>query len=199
MSGYDLISGMGFVGQDVDDLLGGNHYDIVGAGFPGMAINPVALAMAQRQRAALGQQNQQLAFQAALQAKRAQAGALLRTMNPTKARKQVLGMSSSSTIAAAASSTITARPQTFAFKPERVFIPATIGPNFTIQDIKVGNISQLVQSGDLPAEAFSQTSFGIEMDMDTVQTSQDFIVQVTNISGAASTFRALILGRSANG
>jgi hypothetical protein len=198
---YDLISGASFVGSDldVDDVLGSGHYDLIGASLAQQRYNPMARAIAQRQQAAFMQQGQQAAFQAALQAKRAQAGALLRNMNPTKARKQVLGMSSSSTIAAAASSTITARPQTFAFKPERVFIPATIGPNFTIQDIKVGNVSQLVQSGDLPAEAFSQTSFGIEMDMDTVQTSQDFIIQVTNISGGASTFRALILGRSANG
>lgn len=199
---YDLISGTDFVGQDYDDALGGSHLDIIGQNpfaLQRAGLNPLALQAAQRQRQLFAMQASQGAFQAALQAKRAQAGALIRSMNPTKARKQVLGMSSSSTIAAAASSTITARPQTFAFKPERVFIPATLGPNFTIQDIKVGNVSQLVQSGDLPAEAFSQTSFGIEMDMDTVQTSQDFIIQVTNISGGASTFRALILGRSANG
>lgn len=199
---YDLISGYG--NDDVDVLLGA--YDIVGA-------NP-ALAAA-RQQAALRQYAAQRggfgggggfpvqpppqALQYAAAQRMAQSGALLRTMSPSKARKQVLGMASNGTIAAAGTATITARPQTFAFKPERVFIPATVGPDFTIQDIKVGNVSQLVQSGDLPAEAFSQTSFGIEMDMDTVQTSQDFIIQVSNISGGARTFRALVLGRSANG
>jgi len=183
---YNLISGE----CDVDAILGA--YDLVGAN-PGLA-----QALASRQRMAY-QPQQYNPYQAALAQKMAGAGALLRTMNPTKARKQVLGMVSSGTIAAAGTATITARPQTFAFKPERVFIPASVGPDFTIQDIKVGNISQLVQSGDLPAEAFSQTSFGVEMDMDTVQTSQDFIIQVTNISGAARTFRAMILGRSANG
>lgn len=186
--GYQLVSGLDY--DDTDVLLGA--YDIVGA------------------QNLKQQQLQQMAYQRQMQAQRGgmnpaiqqrlvNSGALLRTMNPTKARKQVLGMVSSGTIAAAGSATITARPQTFAFKPERVFIPATIGPDFTIQDIKVGNVSQLVQSGDLPAEAFSQTSFGVEMDMDTVQTSQDFIIQVTNISGGARTFRALVLGRSANG
>lgn len=193
MAPYNLISGYG---NNVDDVLLG-AYDLVGAspyGNPGLA-----QAMAQRQAMAFQQQNQQAAFQAAIAAKQAQAGTLLRSMNPSRARKQVLGMESSGTIAAAGTATITARPQTFAFKPERVFIPATIGPDFTIQDIKVGNVSQLVQSGNLPAEAFSQTSFGVEMDMDTVQTSQDFIIQCTNISGGARTFRALILGRSANG
>lgn len=187
---YDLISGY----DDVDQVLSG-AYDLVGNAQLNPAYmgagNPLAQAVAQRQQAA--------AFQAALAAKRAQAGTLLRSTNPTRARKQVLGMASSGTIAANGTATITARPQTFAFKPERIVIPATVGPDFTIQDIKVGNVSQLVQSGDLPAEGFSQTSFGVEMDMDTVQTSQDFIIQVTNISGGARTFRALILGRSANG
>lgn len=187
---YDLVSG------DVDAILSG-AYDIVGAPLQRYAGgNPLAQLAAQRQAAMVqaGPNWQALAAQ-----KMMQQGALLRTLNPTKARRQFLGMESSSTIAAAASSTITARPQSFAFKPERLFVPATIGPDFIITDIKVGNVSQLVQSGNLPAEAFSQTSFGIEMDFDTVQTSQDFIVAVTNISGGARTFRALVLGRAANG
>jgi len=193
---YDLISGT-FVGQDDgfgDDLGGYPHYDIIGAS----PTASLARAMAQRQALAF-RGSQQAALQQALAAKRAHAGALLRGVNPSRARKQVLGMVSNGTIAAAGTATITARPQTFAFKPERIVIPATVGPDFTIQDIKVGNVSQLVQSGDLPAEAFSQTSFGVEMDMDTVQTSQDFIMQVTNIAGGARTYRAMVVGRSANG
>lgn len=193
-SGYDLVGADGY--DDVDDVLLGATRAPMARGY---GANPYGARVLQQQRAQQAQMQQQNAFQQALAFKRAQSGALIRNAGPVKARKQVLGMASTSTIAAAGSATITARPQTYAFKPERVFIPATIGPNFTIQDIKVGNVSQLVQSGDLPAEAFSQTSFGIEMDMDTVQTSQDFIIQVTNISGGASTFRALILGRSANG
>lgn len=202
---YNLISGV----DETDLILGA--YDLVGATQQLAMQNPqLAQLRAAAARGALqgyggGQQFQAYgapnaaALQQAMAFKQAQAGALLKTMNPTKARKQVLGMVSNGTIAASGTATITARPQTFAFKPERVVIPATVGPDFTLQDIKVGNISQLVQSGDLPAEAFSQTAFGVEMDMDTVQTSQDFIINVTNISGGARTFRAMILGRSANG
>lgn len=201
---YDLISGDAFVGYDYDDSGMFPHYDIIGqqGGYMTPYQNPALARQLAQQRALAyrgGGGGYNPSFQAALAAKRAQAGAILRGMNPTKARKQVLGMVSNGTIAAAGTATITSRPQTFAFKPERIVIPATVGPDFTIQDIKVGNVSQLVQSGDLPAEGFSQTSFGVEMDMDTVQTSQDFILQVTNISGGARTFRALIIGRSANG
>lgn len=198
--GYNLISG--WDNDDVDQILSGG-YNLVGAATPYYPA-PLGLQRAGLQRAAaqqaLGLQNfQQQALQQAMAQRVAQQGALVQQLNPSKARRQVLGMSSSGTIAAAASASITARPQTFAFKPQRVIIPATVGPDFTIQDIKVGNVSQLVQSGDLPAEAYSQTSFGVDMDMDTVQTSQDFVMQVTNISGAARTFRAMIVGKSANG
>lgn len=198
--GYNLISGWD---DEVDQILTGAHLGI-GAAYPMPAYG--APARAGLQRAALLQQANlqhaqasQQALQMAMAQRVAQQGALVQSLNPSKARRQVLGMSSTGTVAAGASSSITARPQTFAFKPQRVIIPATVGPDFTIQDIKVGNVSQLVQSGDLPAEAYSQTSFGVDMDMDTVQTSQDFVMQVTNISGAARTFRAMIVGKSANG
>lgn len=131
-------------------------------------------------------------------ARQANAGSLVRQQSPTKSRRQVLPMASSGTVAANTSTTITSRPQSFAFRPERIVIPATIAPDFTVDDIKVGNTSQLTQSGSLPAEMFVQGSMDSTMEMDTVQTSQDFVLAVTNQSGAARTFRAGVIGRSLN-
>lgn len=182
-----LVSGYG----DVADVLSG--YNIVGASRPGFFQQ--ARAMAHPQAGGHPAAYQAAMMQAAAM-KQAAAGAVVTEQRPTRARRLVLPMSSSGTVAAAASATITARPQNQAFKPQRIVIPATIAPNFTIQDIKVGNISQLAQSGDLPAEAFVQTLFDGEMDMDTCQTSQDFVIQLTNISGAASQFRAAVYGRA---
>lgn len=180
LSGEELISGetTSLGAEDIDSILSG--VEIVGA-----------------RRPARGGQRQNWMKQAAA-IKQAQAGLIVRDQPPTKARRLVLPMTSTGTVAAGTSSTVTARPQAIAFKPIRVTIPATIGPDFTIEDIKVGNKSQLVQSGSLPAEAFVQTAFGVEMDMDTIQTSQDFVIQLTNISGAARTFRAAVFGRSAD-
>ena len=181
LSGEELISGesIQLSGEydDADSILSG--VEIVGA-----------------RRRPKGQRNQWMQQAAAF--KQAQAGVVVRDQPPTKARRLVLPMTSTGTVNAGTSATITARPQTIAFKPIRITIPATIGPDFTIEDVKVGNKSQLAQSGSLPAEAFVQTAFGVEMDMDTVQTSQDFVLQVTNISGANRTFRAAIFGRSAD-
>lgn len=137
-----------------------------------------------------------LAMQQAAAAKQAHAGIIVREQAPTKARRLVLGMVSNGTVAATAAATITSRPQTIAFKPDRLVIPSSIGPDFILTDIKVGNSSQLVQSGELSAETFGPLVTESLVDFDTVQTSQDFVLQIQNISGAARTFRATVYGRS---
>ena len=117
---------------------------------------------------------------------------------PTKARRQYLPMVSNGTVAAAASATITARPQSIAFKPQRIVVPATIAPDFTIDSISVGVKPQAVQTGSVSAETFVADAVDCDMNMDTVQTSMDFVLAVTNISGAARTFRATVYGLSAD-
>jgi hypothetical protein len=131
---------------------------------------------------------------AALANKRAQAGLIVQEQQPGATRRLVLGMASTGAIAAGFVVSITARPQNLAFKPQRIVIPATIAPDFLITDIKVGNVSQVVQASTLPAEAFTQQLFDGQMEMDTVQTSQDFVLQVQNIAGAPRNFNAAVYG-----
>lgn len=122
---------------------------------------------------------------------------MLNQTQPTKDGQLVLPMSSSGTIAAATAATITARPQIAAYRPERIVIAQSIATAFTISDIKVGNTSQLVQAGTLPAEAFIQGAFGVEMRMDTVQTAMDFVFQVNNVDATtARQFLSVVFGRS---
>lgn len=181
----ELIVGAGGWGS-VDEVLSG--YDIIGAqqrhamtphrgGHPGHFGVPPHMAYA-------------------AEAAMARGAVAVREQAPTKARRLVLPMQSTGTIAASTAATITARPQTIAFKPQRVVIPATIAPDFLILDIKVGNKSQLVQSGALPAEAFIPTLFDGEMEMDTVQTSQDFVMSVQNQALVARSFIAAVYGKS---
>lgn len=191
--GYDMVGNDGYddpelvAGDDVDDLLGG--YDIVGArrraparrgGFPGFgtAYRPVPT-------------------RAVAQQPLPRHGTLLQEQHPSKDGQLVLPMSSSGTIAAATAATITARPQTKAYRPQRIVVANSIAAFFTISDIKVGNQSQFVQAGTIPAEAFIQGAFGVAMRMDTVQTAQDFVFQVNNIDGAAAhSFLCVVFGRS---
>lgn len=123
-------------------------------------------------------------------------GSMIKQQSPTKSRRTILPIESSAAIAAGATATVSARPQDIAFKPERLIIPSTLAPDFLIVDIKVGNRSQFTQSGNVPGEAFVPNSDDSMVDFDTLQTSQDFIMIVQNISGAARTFRAALFGHA---
>jgi hypothetical protein len=165
------------VSGDVDELLSG--YDIVGARRRGRA----------RGRAPARRQG--------FGPTAPQHGTLLKEQQPSKDGQLVLPMSSSGTIAAATAATITARPQTKAYRPQRIVIAASIASFFTLSDIKVGNVSQFVQAGTIPAEAFIQGAFGVAMRMDTVQTAQDFVFQVNNVDAmVAHSFLCVVFGRS---
>ncbi len=132
-------------------------------------------------------------FRAAALAARAAAGAsVVRSERPTESRALVIGFSSLA-VAALASSTVTSRPQVL-FRPTRLVVPSAVAPSFTIDDIKVGNKSQLIASGAIPAEAFAQTAFNTPLKLDTCQISMDLIVVVTNVTAAAADFRASMFG-----
>lgn len=113
---------------------------------------------------------------------------------PTQARDLVIGFSSLG-VAAGATVDVTQRPQVV-FKPERIVVAATNAASFTIDDIKIGNKSQLVANGTIPAEAFTQGAFGVTMSMDTCDISQDFILEVTNTSAGALDFYAAVFGKA---
>lgn len=204
---FDDFVGADFVGADDDDYVGAGYdevdqilsgLEIVGAGrsrrgYGGRGRGQMMRHPAGgRQPAGRGRARQNL--QAALQAKRASAGLIYDQQKAGAARRLVLGMASTGAVAAGAIAQIVARPQNLAFKPQRIVIPSTIAPDFLITDIKVGNVSQMVQSGTLPAEAFTQNLFDGMMEMDTVQTSQDFVLQVQNIAGAPRNFNAAVYG-----
>lgn len=121
--------------------------------------------------------------------------ALVRQRGFAKSREYPLGFSSVGTIAAAASSTVTAQPQTL-FRPKRLVIPSSIAGSFTIQDIKVGNTSQLVASGSLPAALYSELAVGTLQRFDTASPGIIISLAVTNTSAGALAFVAAMIGDS---
>src|SRR5438105_4054626 len=145
-------SGWDFVGDEVDG-------DELGIWYPG-------------KRKAAGRQRQLMqARAAALAQRRVQEGAILRDVNPTKAREYILGFDSTA-VPGSTSANITKRPQVI-FRPERVIIPAAVGVDFQVVDIKVGKNSQFSASGEVPAVVFAETAFGVRLKMDTCQVSTD--------------------------
>lgn len=163
--------------DDVEALLGG--YDIVGA------------TRRRRQRA---RAVHSVAAQAARQALAAKA-TYVKTTEPNRSNRIILPMTSSGNITTSA--TVTARPQSVAYRPEKMIVGGTPA-DWLIDDIKVGNRSQFAQAGSIPAEAFASNALGNEVAFETVQTAMDFVVQVTYL-GTSSTgdqFRSVVFGTS---
>jgi hypothetical protein len=93
-----------------------------------------------------------------------------------------------------AQESIEVKPQVL-FRGERLAVANSIAPFFTINDIKVGKDSQLAASGNLPAEAFSNLSVGVRMELDTAEPGIVITLTVTNNdTAAAHDFRAVLYG-----
>ncbi len=120
-------------------------------------------------------------------------GIPVRKADPKQGRLLFLGFDSGTNIAAGATANVSTQPQDV-FSPRKVIVPQTIAPNFTVNDIKVGNISQFSSSAAVPAETFVPDSAHTDVRFDTAQVSQQIVWNVTNISGAAQRFRASIEG-----
>jgi len=175
--------GWDFVGDDEasgDDEAGVS--DVMGVWYPGKKASKAAA----RQRALMQ------ARAAALSQRRVQEGAILRDVNPTKAREYILGFDSTA-VPGSTSANITKRPQVI-FRPERVVIPSAVGVDFQVVDIKVGKNSQFSASGEVPAVVFAETSFGVRLKMDTCQVSMDVTISVRNTNAAQRNFTAAIIG-----
>lgn len=92
-----------------------------------------------------------------------------------------------------ASVVVSARPQVL-FRPTRLVIPSAIAALFSLDDIKIGNRSQLIAAGPVPGEAFSNTTVNTPLRMDTCQVSMEIILQCANVSAAPADFRAAMFG-----
>ena len=80
----------------------------------------------------------------------------IRQRDLTKRRRFPLGFQPT-TVLAGSTSNIPAAPQDM-FRPERLVIPSDIAFDFGVQDVKVGNTSQLVSGGEVPAAIFTEVA-----------------------------------------
>lgn len=172
--GDDDVLGLYNIMGDEDDVLGD---DILGDDILGSVAAPPALVQ-----------------QAALQ-RRLKQGTVLQQFSPQKGRQLILGFSSTGTVGAGATVDIIQRPQ-LTFRPERVVIPAAIGANFNVADIRIGKNSQFLSAGAIPGAVFAEGAFGVRLKMDTCQIAMDIDLRVTNISAGALNFFAAMIGDS---
>lgn len=106
--------------------------------------------------------------------------------------------------------TLTATPQ-LAFRGERLIISSVasdkngspdVNALFTIDDLKVGQRSQLVSASALPASAFSAVAFGVRLAVDPCAPGILISLKISYIGptlgeGETATVTAVLLGRSA--
>jgi hypothetical protein len=94
-------------------------------------------------------------------------------------------MSTSVPILPTQSAQITGRPQTLVFKIGRFVISnaGTAGgsADWIVNDIKIGNVSQFVQSGDVPGDMFATNAIDTFVRFAPAQTAMDVVVVVTYI------------------
>lgn len=185
---YDIM-GDDILGEDElwgdDDLMDGANFadfdQTVGMGYQGRPVGAPRASKALMQRAALNRRLQQ--------------GTVLQQYAPMKGRQLILGFSSTGTVAAGATVDIIQRPQ-LTFRPERIVIPAAVGANFNVSDIRIGKDSQFLSAGAIPAAVFAEGAFGVRLKMDTCQIAQDIDLRVINISAGALNFFAAMIGDS---
>jgi hypothetical protein len=207
ISGAEFVSG----GDPVSALLGLSQ-DIAGLSWGDVTrtLNPLnvldprgnsilnpfhALATVARATGLMKKQQAQADLtKAAINQKLIQNGAGVLDRAPTKARRYPCGLTPT-VVAGGASATIRANPQQL-YRPERFIVPGSIAPNFSLTDIKVGNVSQLPNNGEIPCEIFAQNGVDAYLELDTVNPAIDLLVVVTNLTGGNLTFRGAFIGTS---
>ena len=104
---------------------------------------------------------------------------------PTQANRDILPMSTGVPILPTQSAQITGRPQVLVFKIGRFVISnaGTAGgaADWIVNDIKIGNRSQFVQSGDVPGDLFATNAIDTFVRFEAAQTAMDVVVVVTYI------------------
>jgi len=122
-------------------------------------------------------------------------GPVVHDEQPTHTREFPIGFSAiaPNNVLAGENVGIEQKPQVL-FRGERLAIPASIVGDFDLTDIKVGKDSQLASPGLMPAEAFSNLSVGVRMQLDTAEPGITITLFVTNNAGQPQDFRAVLYG-----
>ena len=123
-------------------------------------------------------------------------------LRPATPRRGILPMSTGVPILPTQSAQITARPQLSGFRAERLYISdgGTKGgaADWVVNDIKIANLSQFIQSGDIPGDMFAADAIDAAVSFDAVEQGGDVVLVVTYVGGNAEgcPFTASFIGES---
>lgn len=180
---YDIGDDDDIVGDDIESILSGDDDEI---GYEEIAAALKARARGKRRGNGANAMARKLL---------AQRGTIVRSKEPTKSRVYVLSLDTVTTVAAGATTPVTAQPQVL-FRPERLVIDSTVAASFLINTFTIGKNSQFASTGAVPASMFSPTAVGVTLKLDTAQISAIVALSVTNTSGGALRFTAGLIGEA---
>lgn len=115
--------------------------------------------------------------------------AYMRKIKPNQFRRYPLGLGVTA-LAAGASAVLTVTPQ-LPYKLMRLSTPSL---QITIDNIQIGTVSQFVAAGGVPSECMAPNARDAELKGDTCVPGVQVQITVTDVSGAANTFRACLWG-----
>lgn len=181
---------------DLDDVFSGDDDDEVGADqIIGLdQIIGALAAQAKKKAKPKAQGNMNLLSLLAL-AKQA-GGAATREKKLTGSYEQPLPIPPTSFLTGQALD-IELRPQRL-FRTERLVVDSTIAPFFRILDLKVGQNTQFVASGALPATIFTEVAVGMRLKGDTANLGNTIVISVQNIDANTRVFGGAIVGTVIN-
>ena len=181
----DLVAGMGtseIVGEDEEDDVGADE-DLLNA----LSIG-AARRGAHRKAGALRRVAQKISAY-----RKVDPGAVaIRQRDLNKRRRFPLGFQPT-TVPIGSTSNIPAAPQDM-FRPERLVIPSDIAFDFGVQDVKVGNTSQLVSGGEVPAALFTEVAIDTHVHFKTAEIGNQISVSVRNKAAEPIEFSAGVVG-----
>lgn len=92
---------------------------------------------------------------------------------------------------------MTTRPQHGLFYVDRLIVPTAVAPHFVINDIIIGNRTQMAQPAAIPADLFAASTPDAFVSFGPVQTAMDITIVATCVSDNPEgvVFHAALLGR----
>jgi hypothetical protein len=133
--------------------------------------------------------------QAAMRELRMRGATAVVDVPPTRSRTLPVGFPTTVVAPAGGTATANVQPQIL-YRAERLIIPRTVAVGLLINDVKVGNRSQLAVANPLPAECYTEEAWGTDMMLDTADVSQFISILLLNPTLAAITLNAVFIGRA---
>lgn len=179
--GYGSV-GLAPVVGGPDDIVGGY------ASIIGQALQSVIGQMTPQQQMALASQM--------AQAREVDPNAVAVLPRTRDRRRRLIMGNQVTSVTSGSSADIEYRPQQLV-RTERIIIPSAYAADIRINDVRVGNQSQLLATGALPGQAWSEVATDAYVHFDSADIGNIITLSITNTGSGTISFLSMLLGTAA--